>query len=169
MPRAGTITINSGQGSIGEVRKSMLTLVQFQAQNGTGWVLADGQNVSGSKYHTITGSTTVPDMRGVFLRGKNNGRADGNQDTGGERALGNFQGDQMVSHRHRMYSGSGGGGGTTLGNGSSQGVGGTTGASGLGYYDTAPSGGGNPYNENSGAGTETRSRNIAVNIFIKVN
>ena len=62
---------------------------------------------------------------------------------------------QMPSHRHRVYSGSGGGtGATTLGSASSEGVAGVGGGiSGKGYYDTASSSGGAAYLENSGSGT----------------
>jgi hypothetical protein len=42
-------------------------------------VLADGRNVAGSRYATVTGQTTVPDLRGAFIRAagqnSNNGPA----------------------------------------------------------------------------------------------
>lgn len=85
---------------IGAVQSSVLSLAQFQAQNGTGWILADGSNVAGSAYATILGTSNVPDMRGVYLRGKNNGRADGNQDPIGEQSLGTFENDQFQGHFH---------------------------------------------------------------------
>lgn len=76
---------------VGMVVYADLTEVQFQALNGTGWILADGRNVAGSTYSTVTGNATVSDLRGVTIRSKNNGRVDGNQDPSGERALGSFQ------------------------------------------------------------------------------
>jgi hypothetical protein len=67
------------QNPVGMIVQSMLTEAQFQAINGTNWVLAAGQSVTGSQYATITGNSSIPDLRGMFLRGKNNSRSDGNQ------------------------------------------------------------------------------------------
>lgn len=87
---------------VGDVKHSMLTEAQFNAQVGFGgalWVLADGRSVTGSAFSTITGFSTVPDMRGKFLRGKNNGViALGNPD--GDLALGAFTDDKYESHNH---------------------------------------------------------------------
>lgn len=54
---------------IGSVVHSMLTEVQYQAQNGAGWVLMDGRSVVGSVYESITGNSVVPDGRGSSVRG----------------------------------------------------------------------------------------------------
>lgn len=56
----------------GTIVQSLLTEAQFIAsvpahQQGD-WVLADGRNVAGSRYAQITGETTVPDLRGAFIR-----------------------------------------------------------------------------------------------------
>ncbi len=51
----------SAASAIGEQRMSPLTEAQFQEQMGIGWVLADGRNVTGSKYQKISGNNTVPD------------------------------------------------------------------------------------------------------------
>lgn len=80
---------------VGTYMQSMLTEVQFQAEAGSGWVLADGRSVVGSRYETITGSANIPDARGTFLRSKNNGRADGNQNPDGDLTLGQFTGDAI--------------------------------------------------------------------------
>jgi hypothetical protein len=85
---------------IGHIISAMLTESQFRAIHGSGWILADGRSVAGSKYNTITASATVPDLRGMVLRGKNNGRSDGSQDPSGERAIGNFQANAFGSHNH---------------------------------------------------------------------
>lgn len=76
---------------VGTVLNSMLTEAQFQTEYGLTWVLADGQSVAGSKYQTITGNANIPDLRGRFLRGKNNGRGTGSNPDG-EFALGQEQG-----------------------------------------------------------------------------
>ena len=88
---------------VGSVIHSMLTEAQFQAQMGVGWVLMDGRSVSGSRYHQITNNSTLPDARGQFLRGKNNGRADGKENPNGDSALGTQQQDAFQGHAHGYY------------------------------------------------------------------
>lgn len=87
---------------VGSVIHSMLTEAEFQSEIGssTYWVLSDGRDVSGSAYSVLTGATTVPDMRGRFLRGKNNGTSTTDGDASGERDLGNFQGSKLANHTH---------------------------------------------------------------------
>lgn len=86
--------------SIGSIMQSVMTEAQFQAVVGTGWKLCDGQSCAGSAYDTLTGNATVPDFRARVMRGKNNGRSDGNEDPNGELALGTLQAQTMVSHAH---------------------------------------------------------------------
>lgn len=90
---------------VGTIVDSMLTESQFQTEIGNLsapflWVLADGRNVAGSTYATVTGNTTIPDLRGIFTRGKNNGRSDGNQNPDGDLALGTYTADKLASHTH---------------------------------------------------------------------
>jgi Protein of unknown function (DUF2793) len=58
--------------TIGDIKQSLLTETQFIAElgavEGRKWVLADGRNVAGTRYATITGNLTVPDLRGAYLR-----------------------------------------------------------------------------------------------------
>jgi hypothetical protein len=151
MARTALTTI-SDKNPIGMIVDSMLTEAQFQALNGTGWILADGRNIGGSAYATITGQTTAPNLRGVYRRGKNNGRSDGNQNPDGELAIGAFQGDVQGSHTHGpgqgIYFITQGTGGNLQGGGSPVGIPGQTAASG---------------------GNETRVRAVTVNVFIKIN
>lgn len=75
-----------------------------------GWLKCNGAAVSrtlyaalfneiGTTYGAPDGSTfNVPDMRGEFLRGLDDGRG---VDSG--RGLGTFQADQNQSHRHTFY------------------------------------------------------------------
>jgi hypothetical protein len=145
---------------VGDVIHSLLTEVQFQALRGSGWILADGRNVAGSAYSLLTGSSTVPDLRSIFLRGKNNGRSDGNQDPSGERALGHFQNDQMQGHTHTVttYQGTN-----------------TIGQWGRGDGVNVPNNQsvGNPQNDGANGaprtGLETRVKNVSVNIFVRIN
>ncbi len=94
----------SGGGVVGDIVASMLTPEEFRALRGDGWVLADGRAHPGSTYEDITGRETVPDLRGVFLRGKDHGRMDddgrGNPD--GDLALGEWQGDAFEQHSHEV-------------------------------------------------------------------
>jgi hypothetical protein len=145
------LTTISDKNPIGMIVQSMLTEVQFQSLNGNSWVLANGRDISGSRYASITGSATIPDLRGVVLRGKNNGRSDGNQNPDGDLALGQYQGDANGSHDHARAL-------VSIGGGSSQGP--AFGGNGnFGYGNTTVATGGN----------ETRARNITVNTFIKIN
>lgn len=82
---------------VGSIVDSMLTEVQFQAQNDsltTRWILSDGRNVVGSSYQVLTGFTTVPDLTGRFRRGKGANNPDGNL------PLGTFTAAKFLSHTH---------------------------------------------------------------------
>jgi hypothetical protein len=181
-------------GFIGQMINSMLTEAQMQTLYGDGWILSDGRSVINSKYYFITGFTNVPDARGVGLRGKNNGRSDGNQDPEGERALGSFQDDSFESHTHiqdshnhpqdshnhpqdphtHTYYG-----GTNVLNDSGNfpypsinpGLNGRTGineATATNQPVIATNQPATATNQNTG-GIETRMKNVATNIFIKIN
>jgi hypothetical protein len=147
---ANLIEFKSVQGTLGDIRTSMLTEALFQSENDTTWIIADGQDVTGSDYHTLTGETTIPDTRGTFLRGKNNGRVDGKQNPDGDLPLGTYQVDDFFSHDHSVSSSSFTGGGAQAAIASNN----------VGYpaHITGMTG-----------GNETRPRNITVNIFIKIN
>lgn len=149
-------------GTIGEVKASMMTLAQFQAQFGTNWVLANGASATGTKYATITGNTTLPDCRGVALRGKDNGRG---LNPDGDIALGTYQADLFGSHDH----GGGSHAHTTTPLGGDGAVAGGQSAQRTTNVFT------NPITSPSGTiiatqgGNETRMKSVTVNYFIKVN
>lgn len=87
---------------VGSVLDSMLTETQFQTQIGNLsapflWVLADGRSVAGSTYESVTGNSTVPDLRSVLTRGKDNGRG---LNPDGDLALGTYTADKFASHTH---------------------------------------------------------------------
>lgn len=159
---AGTgISITNGDGASGNPTiTNILVAVPSGAvmhfamsSSPSGWLTADGSLVSrttyaslfasiGTTYGVGDGSTTfaLPDLRGEFLRGWDNGRG---VDTG--RAIGTAQADAFKSHTHDIgfysspYSGSGGGG--------------------LAFSGSQQSG--------ATGGTETRPRNIALLACIK--
>jgi microcystin-dependent protein len=124
-----------------------------------GWVKANGAALSRSVYSALfdaigttfgvgNGSTTfnVPDLRGEFIRGWDDGRA---VDTG--RTFGSFQADDFKSHNHPVN-----GRYISVGNPDSAGF--TT------IVDLNP---GFKPNTDSTGGTETRPRNIALLACIK--
>ena len=68
------------------------------------WVLADGRTAT-TEYFQATGNANVPDLRGMFLRGLNEGRVDGREDPepdfeGNVRIAGSYQADEFKSHSH---------------------------------------------------------------------
>lgn len=154
---------------VGDVKQSVLTEAQFQSLHGASWVLMDGRSVAGSDLDTEFGVSTLPDARGVFLRGKNNGRSDGNQNPAGERAVGFLEGDQMQGHQHIPST-----------NSVNQAYQFASGSAQLYTYawgsgasvNNAPNVG-NPVtdaiNGTPRTGLESRPKNITVNTFIKIN
>lgn len=151
---ATRIDRNEGQ-PVGTVVTSMLTETQYRAIAGTGWILADGRSVAGSAYATLTGQSNAPDLRGVFLRGKNNGRGSGGN-AGGDLALGAYQADAFGSHAHNLTGQVGSAAHNNGGyiSGSTGNVGGVQNFSGL--VTTAV------------GDTETRGRNVTVNHFLRI-
>ena len=145
-------------GFVGDIVASSLTELQFQTQRSNSWILMDGRGVTGSKYNSLTGNTTIPDARGQFLRGKNNGRIDGKENPDGDLALGTQQSDAMQGHRH-TYSAVMNGPDRTQGtvNPGNVGTGTTSDPVTDGTHGTPRT------------ASETRSKNITVNYFIKIN
>jgi hypothetical protein len=85
---------------VGTVIQTMLTEAQFLAEHGTSkWVRADGRNVTGSRYHSITGSTNIPDLRGYFIRSTSDNSA---IDPSGPRASGSVQVSAGMTHTHAI-------------------------------------------------------------------
>lgn len=113
------------------------------------WVLADGRNVDGSEYAGKV-KPQLPDLRGMFLRGMNEGRTDGDPDQ--DRQVGSYQADAFAKHDHnlkfhyRSFKGDGGKGRPALDEG------------------TSPK----PVTPIQG-NRETRPKNVAVYFYIKIN
>lgn len=144
----------ASESALGEVRSSMLTEAQYATENGAEWILADGRDVTGSDYATATGNTTVPDLRGVFLRGKDHGTG---VNPDGDLALGTFTDDKYEAHSHPYtdegYPTFGTGAGvpeSTQGN--------------QWFYQP------NVYSRNTtpSGGNETAPKSVTVNYFIKI-
>lgn len=64
------ILLSKIDAPIGTYRQSDLTPAQFNAETPGTWVLANGQDVTGSEYEQKTGKTNVPDARSRYLRSK---------------------------------------------------------------------------------------------------
>jgi microcystin-dependent protein len=135
----------------------------------TGWLKANGATVSRTTYAALftaigttfgagDGSTTflLPDLRGEFIRGWDDGRA---VDSG--RAIGTAQVDQFQSHLHNSHMRSSATFTGSEGFIGANSTGGTT--VGMGFPDQyTAAGGGTPR-----AGSETRPRNVALLACIK--
>ena len=154
---------------VGSVVYSMLDAATFSAQQNVGetWILADGRSIAGLNlaYETLTRTSVVPNLLGVFIRGKNNGRNDGLQNPDGELALGQATADRFQSHNH--------GGGdhthaTSTQNGAAVQFGGLiVRIPGTGTFDSATTTSG-PIITMQG-GPETSPKSVTLNPFIRVN
>jgi hypothetical protein len=141
-------------GAVGDVKYSRLTEEQFVQENGIGWVLYDGSDISGRKLAGLIGANQLEDVRGRFLRAKNYDRVTGGNPDG-DLNLGQEQEHALGSHRHPVR-------GTNFA--------GTTGtANYLGAINVS-----NSVNSTASLGTnlvgdnETRPSNTTMNLFIKV-
>jgi hypothetical protein len=139
-----TITIGSIL-PVGTIIHSMLSVAQFSSEYGDNWVIADGRGVIGSRYEQITGVSAIPDMRGVFLRGKG---AAYNPD--GDLALGTYSADKYASHSHNVPFGTSG---TTIAI----------------YTSTSANTRSAQVPTDVSGGNETSPKSVTVNIFIRIN
>ena len=171
---------NASPGIVGTIEQSMLTAAQFTAAagpDGPNWVLADGRNVAGSRYAQITGSNTVPDLRGAFLRGSGTRAANTSWAGGG---VGTYVEDTTRRPRNTNF------GGTVDANGQhGHGIAGTafitqsTGGHNLDAGNTGahegamtPQWDGNhahTFSVTTGGDTETAPKHFNVNYFLRIN
>ena len=140
---------------IGEIVASMLPVEQFKNnynKNGERWELAQGQDAPADSRYRQFVNPKLPDLRGVFLRGNNNGRDTTTGNPEGDYIVGDYRKDEVVAHNHGL---------TQLGRGGGE----TNDPS-----DNVRSTFGNPVPKttDSFGGQETRPRNITVNYFIRV-
>ncbi|MBN1609019.1 MAG: hypothetical protein JW940_20495 [Polyangiaceae bacterium] len=182
--KAGAVpfAVEAGNGApIASIVASLLDETEFAAVQGPGWVLADGRDVTGSAYHELGKGTNVPDLRGMFLRGKNNGREDELANPEGEFALGEVQEAQLAQHGHSVTDpGHDHQAPTTDGNTGSVEVASPT----SGGFDYISAGSPMTSSNDTGitignasatsadpaaVGDETRPQNVTVNYFIRVN
>lgn len=155
--------------------------VLWYAQNSppAGFLFANGAAVSRSTYSVLfaaigttfgsgNGSTTfnLPDLRGVFIRGWDNGRG---EDSG--RTFGSYQSDAIQSHVHAMFRGTfGSTGAVSAGETIAIAAGDATNPSGVGYaYHLTGASGTVPDVGATGSfgGNDTRPTNVALLPIIK--
>ena len=139
------------KGHIGEIRYSMLDKDKFQALYGMDWTLMDGicDGLDMTEYTAATGQPCFPDVRGNFLRAKNNGRTEGNFNPEGDLDLGAPQGYQIQTHNHDTQ--------INTYTGASCNIRGASGGNACGSTKVTTHTG----------GAETRPMNVTVNVFIK--
>ena len=146
---------------LGDVQYSLLIHSEFVKVHGHGWVLMDGRAIQGSALCERTGLCTLPDARGVFVRGMNVGRKGDTGDPDGDRGVGVYQADALGRHAHELARFPNGAGFDNHGNGHPQR---------LQFED------GQPWNNvvvplttTEVGGPETRPRNIALYVYAKIN
>lgn len=141
---------------VGQIVASMLSVTKFQETyniNGEQWELAKGQDAPpDSRYRTDVGEK-LPDLRGVFLRGKNHGREVATGNPEGDPDVGAYQKDEVVTHTHGLTQ-------LDIGGGEDDGRSDNVRAK----YKNKVEETTDPY-----GGKETRPRNVTVNYFIRVN
>ena len=136
---------------LGEVVASMLDATQFAQVNGSGWVLADGRAVPDTVYARMV-APNVPDMRGIYLRGRSYGRESRTGNAEGDLPVGTYQSDLIARHAHSTVQ--------MIGNNAIDGVDSTTIHSGEHHNEARLTG--------EFGGDETRPRSVTVNYFIRV-
>lgn len=136
---------------LGDIVSSMLDEGTFKRINGNGWVLADGRAVPNTDYAKLVGAN-VPDLRGVYLRGKNYSRdkAQGNAD--GDLAIGTYQAFEIIKHSHPTVQ--------MIENNNVDGVDSTVKRSGEHHNE--------PRQTGEFGGNEVRPNSVTVNFFIRV-
>jgi len=172
---------------VGTVQQSILTEPQFKAQlsvtDQAKWCLADGRDVSGSKYAQITSRTTVPDLRGAYLRmaGQNAGNTAWNggtlanfQEDSTARPKNGFSGTTGTDGSHRHMEGGQHWHQTDIPWGGGTAANGVTGAwrNEAGWlHPWTSTEGAHAHNVviNGGGDTETRPKTYSVNYYIRIN
>ena len=150
-------TVFDSQVPVGTIIASMLTpeaMEKFTKK----WILADGSGAPVDSRYFNTISKTVPNLCGVFLRGRNRDNDPqaltyGNPE--GPLPPGTYRQDMMLRHNHRVYTGNMGKRGEIRGD-----DGGRRENEEI-YTEYFP--------KEANSVNETRPRNVTVNYFIKVN
>lgn len=114
----------------------------YRSSAPSGWLECNGQSTSGYPALAALVGANVPDLRGEFIRGWDNGRG-----VDPSRAIGTSQAQAIQSHNHSIS--------VVIGTGGTGGI----------FYQNATTGG--AQSTGSTGGTETRPRNVALMYCIK--
>lgn len=99
------IVLSGCTGAIGDIKYSILTPAQFQAENGDCWVPMDGGDITGKALATNYGWNTLPDMSGKFIRAHEYNDGSDPDRTPGD-AVAQTQNWAMKDHTHNeVYGG----------------------------------------------------------------
>lgn len=101
-PTPPAIALTTG---IGEIVASMLSVEQFKNaynKNGERWELAQGQDAPADSRYRQFVNPKLPDLRGVFLRGNNNGRETTTGNPEGDYNVGEYRKDEVIAHTHGL-------------------------------------------------------------------
>jgi hypothetical protein len=163
--RTDLATVQTAPVPIGTVVSSLIPIAQFQALHGTFsasgmWMFADGRDVTGSEYAKITGSKTVPDLRGAYLRmaGTNAAR------TGWNGGNANTYVEDSTKRPTTAFTGTFNDPRTN--NGSARGI---TGSSAWSSAEAYLYPGTSTVSITGGGDAETRPKTYAVNYYIRIN
>ncbi len=156
------------EGHVGDIQYSILFESQFQQLHGKEWELLKGQEVPwDSELRSFWTDSHLPDGRGVFLRSANHGRPRTEGNPEGTLPMGRYQTDVMVSHRHTVGPTRGGSTFISRGKGDCElqhGI--HTGGC---FHDNGAAGiTRDTLHMSHEGGSETRPRNITVNVFVKI-
>jgi len=92
-------------GAVGDVKYSILPPSAFDAANGPGWILMDKDatlKLEKSQLKQNFGIQSLPDACGVFVRGVNLKREGGTGDPDNTRMPGSYQSDAFQGHFHKL-------------------------------------------------------------------
>ncbi len=165
------------KGVLGDVKYSILKEDEFRHLNGESWIPADGRNIEGSDLHKITGMSSVPDARGMFVRAMGGSERPDDYREPESRGIGSLQQDttrvprkafegttsESGSHTHAFNT-------AGIWNRSFSGASGTPRTAHFELGDTLSAG--NHRHEiriEKGGDEETRPKNIAFYLYIKIN
>ncbi|OQP38615.1 hypothetical protein A4H97_17985 [Niastella yeongjuensis] len=93
--------MSTDNGLIGEIKYSILEPGIFTRLY-PGWELLAGQEIGVDSELGKLGFNKLPDARGVFLRGMNEGRDLQTGDPDGNRSIGSLQVDDFKAHNHQV-------------------------------------------------------------------
>ncbi len=174
-------------GAVGDVKYSILNPMQFAAVNGSCWVPMDGRSITGSKLATITGLASVANAGGLFLRGQEMNGSNNDPDRTESSSIATLQSDNFNNHNHVLggtisttdsylsgvsYTSSAGSGNVGV---PYNGAGGPvligySGNAGLYFTNTATTSTASlPSNTANSGHTETRSKNLNLWTYIRIN